>query len=570
MSEPMGRTMLKRQELYRDRWSSFGERTGLVSLSERPSAKELARFDIFREYDEKFLEDLSPDVSIARWKPGVVLFEEGSYIDLAFFVVEGAVDVYLEIHRQDDHAARRTPIFDPKRTSMMNLEDLEALLAQSGADGPGHPTTSTSPVTSRTILHRSGSGEPSGPVGAGAGNITFLATMDFDLPQGADMRLGPGELFGEIGAMSGWPQSVTAQTAEECTLVQIRVAALRKMRRRSSALKDRLDDVYRRTSLADQLAATPLFVDLPTEFLQSLKETIELVSLEPGEVLTREGEEADALYLLRSGFLQLAQRVGEGDLVVNYLSKGMTLGEVETLVDHTGGWTVTASSVEFAELVKIPKPQLIALLRRFPQVEKKLWESVVDRVREAGFSRRNVAHSELTRTALDLGLVQGNSMLVIDLETCTRCDDCVRACAATHEGRPRFVREGEKYGNLQIARSCYHCRDPMCLVGCPTGAIHRAGVGAVVAVDEGICIGCGSCARGCPYDAIVMHDTEETWPDDMIPEGLRGRPRQVASKCDLCHTRDGGPACVENCPNGCAYRIGSLEEFEDLLSRRTG
>lgn len=562
MTEPIGKTMLKRHELYRDRWSSFGERTGLVSLSERPSAKELAKHEIFQGYDEKFLEDLSPDVSIARWKAGAVLFEEGSYIDLAFYVAEGAVDVYLEIHQPKDAAARRTPIFDPKRTSMMKLEDIEKLLeSPDDEEGPF-----TSPVkTSRTLLAPP---EEADPAQRDPKNITFLATMDFDLPRGADMRLGPGELIGEIGAMSGWPQSVTAQTATECTLVQIRVAALRKMRRRSPALKERLDEIYRRTSLADQLAATPLFVDLPDDFLEGLKKNIELVSLEPGEELVREGEELDALYLLRSGFLQLAQRVGDGDLVVNYLSKGMTLGEVELLLDNTQGWTVTASSVEFAELVKIPISDFKALLRRFPQVEEKLWESVVDRVREAGFSRRNVAHSELTYTALDLGLVQGNSMLVIDLDVCTRCDDCVRACAATHEGRPRFVREGDKYGNLQIARSCYHCRDPVCLVGCPTGAIHRAGVGAVVAIDEDICIGCGSCARGCPYDAIVMHDTGEAWPDDMIPEGLRGRPRQVASKCDLCHTRDGGPACVENCPNGCAYRIGSLEEFEDLLSRR--
>jgi electron transport protein HydN len=92
-------------------------------------------------------------------------------------------------------------------------------------------------------------------------------------------------------------------------------------------------------------------------------------------------------------------------------------------------------------------------------------------------------------------------------------------------------------------------------------------VGAVVAIDENICIGCQSCARGCPYDAIVMHPTGETWPDDMVPESLRGRDRLVASKCDLCYTRDAGPACVESCPNGCAYRAGSLEEFEELLRR---
>jgi Fe-S-cluster-containing dehydrogenase component/CRP-like cAMP-binding protein len=391
--------------------------------------------------------------------------------------------------------------------------------------------------------------------------------MDFDLPAGAAVRLGPGELFGEIGAMSGWPQSVTARTATPCTLVQLRLPALRTLRRRSPAFKQRLDAIYRRLSLGDQLRATPLFRGCDDGFLDALGAEVELVSLEPGEVVAREGEPADALYLVRSGFLRLEQRLGEGEVVVNYLSKGMTWGEVELLVGDTDGWTATVSSVEYAELVRLPAARLKELLDGAPAVERRLWATAVARVREAGFARRNADRSELLQTALDRGLVQGNAMLVIDLDTCTRCDDCVRACAATHQGRPRFVREGDRVGSLQVAHACYHCRDPVCLVGCPTGAIHRTGVGAVVAIDENICIGCQSCARGCPYEAIVMHPTGETWPDDMVPESLRGRDRLVASKCDLCYTRDGGPACVESCPNGCAYRVGSLEEFEELLRR---
>ena len=30
--------------------------------------------------------------------------------------------------------------------------------------------------------------------------------------------------------------------------------------------------------------------------------------------------------------------------------------------------------------------------------------------------------------AMDTGLIHGESVLMIDLNTCTRCDDCVRAC----------------------------------------------------------------------------------------------------------------------------------------------
>lgn len=552
----VGRTFLRRREQYRDRWSSFGERTGLQSLSEHPSPADLRRIEIFREYDDAFLEKISPDVSIGHWDAGAVLFEEGAYIDLAFFVVEGTVEVSLGRGAAAPEADR--PIFDLQRTGFFEAGVPATGGGTGGATGDGRSQRETGDVPRGTVLAR----QAQAP-----GQITFLAALDFDMAMGSRETLGPGELFGEIGAMSGWPQSVTARTASPCTLVHVRMPALRAMRRKSSALKDRLDAVYRKRSLAGQLEATPLFHGCPPAFLGAIKEVVDLVSLEAGEALAREGEDADGLYLLRSGFLQLSQGYGDGAITVNYLSKGMTFGEVELLVDASRGWTTTATSVEHAELVRIPRGELVQILRRFPEAEERLWKTAVDRIREAGYSRRDLRHAELLETALETGLVQGNAVLVIDLETCTRCDDCVRACEDTHGGRARFVREGDKVGNLQIASACYHCRDPVCLVGCPTGAIHRTGVGAVVEVDESICIGCGSCARSCPYDAIVMHETGETWPDDMIPEGLRGRDRLVASKCDLCFTRSGGPACVESCPNGCAYRVGSLEEFEGLLRR---
>jgi Fe-S-cluster-containing dehydrogenase component/CRP-like cAMP-binding protein len=529
---------------YRDRWSSYGGNSGLVSLSEKPTPAQLKAFELFREYDDAFLEKLSPDIAIASWKKDAVLFEEGSYIDLAFYLASGSVEISLQ--KLGDSAAAR-PIFDRERTRVMTKDRLAALSLSQGA---GDQTVFQKQIQKQDKTQ-----------------IVFLANLDIDLPRAGGKVLTEGEIFGEIGALSGWPQSVTAKTTSECRLVQIRLPALRMMRRKSPALKSRLDQRYRERSLLSQLQATPLFQGCSEAFLNRLMPKVELISCEPDEVITREGEPSEAIFIVRSGFVKLAQKMGEGEIVVSYLSKGMTLGESELLLEGVSGSLFTASSKAYSELVKIPSVVLLDAIKSYPQIEAFLWEQSVARIKETGYSRRHIRQSEFIKTALDEGLVAGNSILVIDLNVCTRCDDCVRGCAATHGDIPRFVREGEKYKNFLITRSCYHCEDPVCLVGCPTGAIHRAQVGDVVEISDSLCIGCQSCANNCPYDAIVMVDTGQKWPQNATPEALRGKARMLATKCDLCYQSKEGPACVNSCPHGCAMRVGSLDAFRKIMGK---
>jgi CRP-like cAMP-binding protein/Fe-S-cluster-containing dehydrogenase component len=537
-------------EQYQDRWSSYGANTGIIDISEKLTVEDLKRIDIFQGYDDGFIDKLTPDVSIALWKKDSILFEEGAYMDVAFYILDGEVEVFLKKLQKE---GRSLPLFENHRTQMFDLPSgattkEEAKETQEPKEKPGHFKTQLQAP-----------GQPA---------IAFLSVMDFNLPQdGGGLKLSRGDFFGEIGALSGWPQSVTARAATDCQVVQIRVPALRLMRKRSKALKDRIDTIYRKRFLPSQLKASPIFYKCDEPFLEALARRVELISCEPGEVIAKEGEPPNALYMVRSGFVKLSQTFGEGQIVVSYLSKGMTLGEVELLIDGIAGWTCTAASVKYSELIKVSLEDFHRMMKNFPDIEKQLWQSTVTRIKESGYSKKNLDQTEFIQTALEDGLVQGNSILIIDLNSCTRCDDCVRGCAANHGGLPRFVREGSRYENLLVTRACYHCRDPVCLVGCPTGAIHRTGVGHVVAIDEKICIGCQSCAKSCPFDAITMHKTEQKWPDNMIPEGLRGQERLLATKCDLCYTADTGPNCVRSCPNGCAYRIGTLEEFQEILKK---
>ena len=205
----MEKTLLARIEQHKDRWSSFGADTGIVHISEKLSAKALKRFAIFQDYDDKFLELISPDVTVALWKKDAVLFEEGSFIDLAFYVQKGEVGVYLTTLGGESISS--PPIFK-------SPGDLSRAMPSAAA-----------PSTSSEHYRRSQAQNDK--------SVTYLSVMDFDLPKDAAARLGEGEIFGEIGALSGWPQSVTARTLSDCELVQIRLPALRLMKRKSKAFK---------------------------------------------------------------------------------------------------------------------------------------------------------------------------------------------------------------------------------------------------------------------------------------------------------------------------------------------
>ena len=118
-----GKTMLKRIELYRDRWTSYGGRSGIEALSDNLSPTDLRQYEIFVDFDDKFLERLSPDISLAFWKGNSVLFEQGAYLDLAFFIVDGTVEIYLE---GIGGSVTTGPIFDDSRTLMVPLDTLMA------------------------------------------------------------------------------------------------------------------------------------------------------------------------------------------------------------------------------------------------------------------------------------------------------------------------------------------------------------------------------------------------------------------------------------------------------------
>jgi Fe-S-cluster-containing dehydrogenase component len=154
--------------------------------------------------------------------------------------------------------------------------------------------------------------------------------------------------------------------------------------------------------------------------------------------------------------------------------------------------------------------------------------------------------------------INGTATMLIDLDRCTRCDDCVRACAATHNNNPKFIRHGRQLNHIMVVNACMHCVDPVCMIGCPTGAIHRESLEGQVVINDLTCVGCSTCANSCPYDNIHMVQIRNDDGKFIVDEKTQ-TPILKATKCDLCVDQLGGPACVRACPHDALVRADMSE-----------
>ena len=376
-------------------------------------------------------------------------------------------------------------------------------------------------------------------------------------------ELGPGDLFGEMTCMSFYPRSATARALTDCTVLEMLRNVL-DILQKNKTFRAQLEQTYRQRALDTHLRGVPVFAELTQDFLDDLRGKVELRRYLPDQVICNQGDPADSFYLVRIGFVKVAETYPGGELVLGYLSRGDYFGEIGLL----GGGVRTAkcTALDHVEVVRIGGDDFSRMMKQFPQVRANLERVAGER------QRQNREHFAVTRSVslddfLAKGLMEAQSLLVLDLERCTRCDACVRACADAHDGITRLVREGLRFDKYLVATSCRQCRDPLCMVGCPVGSIRRRN--SLEIIIEDWCIGCGLCARNCPYGNINLHPFQVKVEDPEVPGRQTAIIKQKATSCDLCREHE-EPRCVYACPHDAAHRVEPRKFFEGLLEWSPG
>jgi CRP-like cAMP-binding protein/Fe-S-cluster-containing hydrogenase component 2 len=492
---------------------------------EPASLDRLKAYSFLEGVNDRILEKLQPNLMEREYAPGEVILRIGDYSDAAYYIADGAVEVQISAVNQEQ--AKTPPAPPPVASSDGLVGRLRNVFARK-------------PLERAVQLG-----------GVAADGTVILGDMPAGGRPGERVLLEPGEVFGELSALSRYPISADVVARVQTRCLVIRTPALRMMlkQRPLADFKQMVDDRYRTRSLATHLRNVELFAELDGSIIAKLQQSAELVSFEPGAQIIEQGSPGDAFYLVRGGYVKVAALAGTSNLAITYLRKGDYAGELSLLMEEP--WPFSLFALEHVEMVKISRADFEQIVADHESVRELLWRSVVTRLKERGVALRSPLSAQYLQMAMDTGLIHGESVLLIDLNTCTRCDDCVRACSDTHGGTPRFVREGTRFRQWSIPTACYQCTDPVCMIGCPTGAITRPVGSLEVTINKDTCIGCHNCVKRCPWDNII----EVPYSSPTLNKDI-----ELATKCDLCLGRTQGPACVQMCPHGSATRIS----FKDL------
>ena len=432
---------------------------------------------------------------------------------------------------------------------------------------------------------------------------TTIKNLD-ELIQGAvnkPVLLGEGELFGESAVLgrSEMIDSVAATVRTE--VIEIRWQGLRDIRKYNDPFKAFIDHRYREHGLYSYLLTVPLFKGIEKEKIRELSERVlfevhgefewqssfqeatkqvrteddydKIIKSEP--VIACEGDYPDGLLIVRNGFVRVSRSINFGYYTMGYLGSGAMLGLQELYEAWNrrlaSSFRCSFGALGYTDVIRIPtywlEENVFEQKRYQPEIQQALNQQLIDDYPGASPSPdKQLIDRKLTEFFVENRYINGTKTMVIDLERCIHCDDCVTACADAHDNNPRFKRHGKSFGRYMIANACMHCDDPVCMIGCPTGAIARSPDG-VVTINDPTCIGCSTCANHCPYNNITMVEVRDA--SGALYKDAAAQPILKASNCDLCSNSLGGPACERACAHDALTRIDlkDITTFSDWINR---
>ena len=189
-----------------------------------------------------------------------------------------------------------------------------------------------------------------------------------------------------MATIIGGPRTATVAADAASELLVLPRAALDDLIATAPSVLARLTTLVRRRQNRSQLAAilTEWLGELDDGLVEDVDRRCAIVRVRRGESPIRQGDGADAWYLVLNGRLRVTTRTAAGVTALGEVGRGESIGEIALLTDGLRGATLTA--IRDTELLRIPKSDFEAILDKWPALLKLI--------------TRNLAHQLEVRTKL--------------------------------------------------------------------------------------------------------------------------------------------------------------------------
>jgi CRP/FNR family cyclic AMP-dependent transcriptional regulator len=149
------------------------------------------------------------------------------------------------------------------------------------------------------------------------------------------------------------------------------------------------------------LRRVPLFAEIEPAKLKLLAFMSERVGYDPGRVIVRQGDTADAAYLIIEGHAEVLAETPAGPVTLAILGPNETVGEIGILCNMPRNATVRAKDRVVA--LRINKEPFMRMVREFPNISISIMQELAHRL-DAVNNQLRTAMAENKRLREQIGI----------------------------------------------------------------------------------------------------------------------------------------------------------------------
>ena len=199
-------------------------------------------------------------------------------------------------------------------------------------------------------------------------------SVKLELPNGSYVEIPSDNFFGEMGMLSGRRRSATIKMGEGGILLEVPRKQMLKLISSVESVKRPLDESFMLRALQSDV--------FPKASFGSLKKLVTTAKLKPykkGDVLFREGDEGDSLFVIRKGSVKISRMVNGVDITQTYLSVGNYVGEMSILKETADKRIATVTAAVGCEMIVIDKAAFLNFLKENPETTKSVTKVAEER-----------------------------------------------------------------------------------------------------------------------------------------------------------------------------------------------